>query len=798
MEYCEGGELYMYIINNTKLSEEQSSFFYFQIISGLEYIHLLNIVHRDLKPENLLMTNEYILKIIDFGLSNYITDEECHLLETPCGSPAYVSPEMLKGNKYDGIKTDIWSTGIILFFMLCGYLPFNDKDNIKLYQKIIDCKVDYPNSLSEMSKDLLRKILEKDSDKRITIEEIKKHPFYLKGKDVFESYFIIYEFKSSLNNLNDNNEQNDYYYLNTEFSNEEKYLNYANPIEHDKKQANFKKYIFNRNILYPNNSENLIITDINGLVQNLILINKEEQKTAKLNKKNLRDVSNENITAKIKEKKEDKGYNNSQKKKKENSTNKKKILLSKMKRKNKYLNKLKSFIQSLQQNKKKPNSKLTKNCQSIKKKIMMKVNNKRNINKKENIKSLKMVTESNQNDIKKKNKINSRNSNQINFNIAINLSNNMNKSLHVNPNLNPKIIKFKIDNINVNYFRNGIINEYKNKDTYKGLKTKNINRTIEGCNTAHEISTSCHKKKRKDFYYKTSRNNESISNIDNNFYTIKSNHHRVKISSKDKRTNRYHKEISKRKITFFLKNSKSKEKTLYDSKLLLFSNFYASIKDLHESKKLNVPKKINPILKKIKLNWNNSRFPKNIRLIEEYKKKILRKKTQIRNNKNNIQINNKEKESERNNIYLNQSYYKNNNQKYNNKNIWKKRLNYLFHYSYVFPFNNKIIKFNKTFLKKNRNKNMGKFDKTIMRNSSIENESLILYDRPKNIAKKKEIMNITNVESTKRTQKRKKEIKLNNDIFLKKIIGNKTNIFNYYLDIDNFPKGKKINLQKNY
>ena len=93
---------------------------------------------------------------------------------------------------------------------------------------------------------------------------------------------------------------------------------------------------------------------------------------------------------------------------------------------------------------------------------------------------------------------------------------------------------------------------------------------------------------------------------------------------------------------------------------------------------------------------------------------------------------------------------------------------------------------------------MGKFDKTIMRNSSIENESLILYDRPKNIAKKKEIMNITNVESTKRTQKRKKEIKLNNDIFLKKIIGNKTNIFNYYLDIDNFPKGKKINLQKNY
>ena len=123
MEYCEGGELFNYIVKKRKLSEEESSFFYYQIIKGLEYIHSLNIVHRDLKPENLLLTKEHILKIIDFGLSNFFYDKN-KLLSTPCGSPCYASPEMVSGNKYNGFKIDIWSSGIILYAMLCGYLPF--------------------------------------------------------------------------------------------------------------------------------------------------------------------------------------------------------------------------------------------------------------------------------------------------------------------------------------------------------------------------------------------------------------------------------------------------------------------------------------------------------------------------------------------------------------------------------------------------------------------------------------------------------------------------------------------------
>ena len=197
MEYCEGGELFNYIVENKYLSEEKSAFFFYQLISGLEYIHSLGIVHRDLKPENLLLTHEHILKIIDFGLSNYFNNKQIQLLETPCGSPCYASPEMLSGKCYDGFKIDIWATGIILFAMLCGYLPFDDKDNNILFQKILKCKIHFPSQLSHDAKDILKRILVNNPKNRITIKDIKKHPFYLKGKEILEKNFTIYQVTSA-------------------------------------------------------------------------------------------------------------------------------------------------------------------------------------------------------------------------------------------------------------------------------------------------------------------------------------------------------------------------------------------------------------------------------------------------------------------------------------------------------------------------------------------------------------------------------------------------------------------------
>ena len=183
MEYCENGELFHYIVERQRLTEEESSFFFYQLINGLEYIHSENIVHRDLKPENLLLGKHNILKIIDFGLSNFC--EVDNFLETPCGSPCYASPEMVSGKKYNGHIIDIWSTGIILFAMMCGYLPFEDQDNDILFKKILKCKIKYPEYLSDIVVDLMKKILVREPEKRITLNEIKSHPFYLKGKILF-------------------------------------------------------------------------------------------------------------------------------------------------------------------------------------------------------------------------------------------------------------------------------------------------------------------------------------------------------------------------------------------------------------------------------------------------------------------------------------------------------------------------------------------------------------------------------------------------------------------------------------
>ena len=185
-EYICGYELFEYIKNNRKLSEKEACLFYQQIISGIEYLHNLGIAHRDLKPENILLTSSKVLKIIDFGLSILYSKND--LLKTQCGSPCYAPPEMIEGKSYRGLPADIWSSGIILYLMLTGRLPFNELTNKKLYSKILNGKYRIPKNLSEEAKDLIRKILEINPKKRIKIKEIKEHSWFNMVNRIFNMH----------------------------------------------------------------------------------------------------------------------------------------------------------------------------------------------------------------------------------------------------------------------------------------------------------------------------------------------------------------------------------------------------------------------------------------------------------------------------------------------------------------------------------------------------------------------------------------------------------------------------------
>ena len=197
MEYCKRGELFNYIVKHQRLSEEEASIFFYQIINGVEHIHSKGIAHRDLKPENILLTEDKILKIIDFGLSHEFNGEE--LLKTKCGSASYASPELISEPFYDGFKNDVWCCGIILYAMLCGYLPFEkdrkERNNYSLFKNILQCNFELPDFISNLSKDLIIKLLKVKSFERIGIPEIKNHPFYLKGKNLCKLDYAFIEEK---------------------------------------------------------------------------------------------------------------------------------------------------------------------------------------------------------------------------------------------------------------------------------------------------------------------------------------------------------------------------------------------------------------------------------------------------------------------------------------------------------------------------------------------------------------------------------------------------------------------------
>lgn len=176
MEYVKSGELFDYIVEKGRLPEDEARRFFQQIVGGVEYCHRNMVVHRDLKPENLLLDSNYNVKIADFGLSNMMSDG--HFLRTSCGSPNYAAPEVISGRMYAGPEVDVWSCGVILYALLCGSLPFDDENIPNLFKKIKGGIYMLPSHLSPGARDLIPRLLLVDPMKRITVPEIRQHPWF--------------------------------------------------------------------------------------------------------------------------------------------------------------------------------------------------------------------------------------------------------------------------------------------------------------------------------------------------------------------------------------------------------------------------------------------------------------------------------------------------------------------------------------------------------------------------------------------------------------------------------------------
>ena len=199
MEYINGGNLFSFVKKRRKLSEKTAKFLFRQIIEGIKHIHQNNIVHRDIKLENILIDVNNNIKICDFGIGKILSSND-ELLYDQCGTPMYIAPEIFLSSKkkgYKGPPVDIWSSGIALYIMLSGSLPFDinqyyldnllDKNisseeeekrhNIILQKVIINNEPKKIENISKEAKNLLAGLLNKNPDKRLTIDEILNHPW---------------------------------------------------------------------------------------------------------------------------------------------------------------------------------------------------------------------------------------------------------------------------------------------------------------------------------------------------------------------------------------------------------------------------------------------------------------------------------------------------------------------------------------------------------------------------------------------------------------------------------------------
>ena len=340
MEYCNSGELFDYIVSKDQLTERQACLFYQEIIDALTYLHSQQIVHRDIKPENILLDTigkKISCKIIDFGISRSYKINE--FIETPCGTASYAPPEMHKGEPYDGILSDVWSSGVLLFSMVCGYLPFNEEDEYENIRNIIKGNYYIPeDELSPELTDLLKHILDINTEARYNLDKIKEHPWFnlippkprpgisigyhkipIDPKILKQCVSFGYDKEEVIDSIKNNRYDKNsavYYILLKKFEMEgiesisdlysEKYLNYINDKNNILNEEEIKE------LKNDDDDEKKIGRDLNKEFEEMANDNnnnESEEKLEEINNNNNLDENNNNLNENIEEEKENKEIN---------------------------------------------------------------------------------------------------------------------------------------------------------------------------------------------------------------------------------------------------------------------------------------------------------------------------------------------------------------------------------------------------------------------------------------------------------------------------------------------------------
>ena len=194
LEYVEGGELYQYIQAEGSLDEPEAIRIFRQMLAGLQYCHRFNIYHRDLKPENILLDGNSNVRIVDFGFA--ALQPEGEYLRTCCGSPHYAAPEVVEEIPYSGDKSDIWSCGVILYAMLCGYHPFESAAEDpteaagEIMYLVVNGSYEFPEHMSREAKDLIYHMLQKNPKRRMSMDQIWEHPLLRKYRSLDDFAWI--------------------------------------------------------------------------------------------------------------------------------------------------------------------------------------------------------------------------------------------------------------------------------------------------------------------------------------------------------------------------------------------------------------------------------------------------------------------------------------------------------------------------------------------------------------------------------------------------------------------------------